>query len=722
MRNYNSGARLRSVRVVALMAGVAAGSMGVAQAQTAPKPSDAKAGDSNQVEQVVVTAEHRSANLQSTAISITAMSAENLQRLNVSDISDLTGVVPGLIVGGSAGNGGNNSIALRGVSGLGQPVGTEQQVAVYLDGVYLARPEPALFSLADVQRLEVLRGPQGTLYGRNATGGAINIITQRPSRTFRASIGGRYGNFNDHEVQAFISGGPSDQLSGSLSLTASGRDGYFINTFTGNRVGKKDSFTGRGKLRYQSAGGKLDAVLSVDNTHQWFQDYFINAANPDTRTIVGIKDPNSLQSKYPEKDVHTKRDLGGVSLSADYTISDSLKLTSLASYRTYDVDVNYDLAGGIFTTFLAPTHSQTSSNTVNFEERLSYTTDRIKAVFGVDYFTLDEWFEARPGTAATPTVPAKLPAPRYADTLTSYGVYGQLNYNVTPALELVLGGRYTREERDFLVHYTTFAPLTGSQEESAFLPKFGVNYQVTPDLFLYASASKGFGGPGFTGRGAGKPINTFNAEYLWAYEVGVKSQLFDRRLRLNLSAFQSDFSDLQVRRIIGVGLVETNNAAAATIKGVELEASAVLGGGFSLGAQASYLDARYDQYDDFNGAVPVSRAGNRLNRSPKWSGGARLSYDRDLANDVRLSGNLGVTSQSESFYNAENIAVFSTSGWTVWDSRLGLKLKNGLEVYAYGKNLTDKRYITHVIAALPTLALSAFNDPRSYGLGFKVNF
>lgn len=718
MKNLSSGCC-----TAALMVALAWGAAGTSQAQTAavagPAQSEDEDPSASQVEDIIVTAEHRSANLQSTAISITALTSEALTQMNIATLADLTGAVPGLVIGGSAGNGGNNSIALRGVSGLGQPVGSEQQVAVYLDGVYLARPEAALFDLADVQRLEVLRGPQGTLYGRNATGGAINIVTEAPTHTPHASVDASYGEHNTRQVQAFVSGGLTDVLTGSLSLSGSGHDGYFINRITGNDVGESEGFTGRAKLRYLSPGERLDTVLSVDVTNQQFKDYFINAVNADTGVITPITDFVYLRSAYPEKDVHTERDLGGVSLSNTYKVTDDLTFTSLLSSRWYAVDVNYDLAGGVFTRFIAPTHSQTESDTITFENRLSYVSDRFKAVVGVDYFHLDEWFEARPGSAAAPTVPALLPAPRYADTLEAYGVYGQINYNLTPELELVVGGRYSEESRDFLVQYTTFAALTGTQSDSAFLPKFGVNYQMTPDLFLYASVSKGFGGPGFTGAGAGKPINTFNSEFLWAYEAGVKADLLDRRLRINFSAFQSDFTDLQVRRIIGVGLVETNNASSATIRGAELEVQAVLGGGFSLRGQASYLDARYDQYADFDGTTPVSRAGNRLNRSPEWSGGANLNYERELQDNMSISANIGVTSQTESFYSAANLPVFGTDGWTVWNSRVTLRLNDSLEIYGFAKNLTDERYVTHVIAALPTLGLSAFNDPRTIGAGFR---
>src|SRR5262245_7553538 len=214
------------------------------------------------IEVIVVTAQRRSERLQDVPLAVTAVTAETMERQAVINVTDLTGLVPGLRTTGFSGGGGQGRISIRGLIGQNLPIGSPSPVAVYLDGVYLPKPDSAFFELDDVERIEVLRGPQGTLYGRNATAGAINIITRTPGDTWEGRVNLRYGNYQDHHLQGHLSGPVADRWSFGLSGAVGARDSFLTNTLTGNRMRPFETGTARGKLRYE--GESFDVTTAID--------------------------------------------------------------------------------------------------------------------------------------------------------------------------------------------------------------------------------------------------------------------------------------------------------------------------------------------------------------------------------------------------------------------------------------------------------------------------
>ena len=281
----NTGALVQSTTP----AGADSGSTALDAASKTEKRSD-------EVQTVVVTAQYRKERLQDIPISMSALSSEDLSRRSVTDLSSLSGLVPGLFISGSNGANGTNLISIRGISGQSQPIGAPQAAAVYLDGVYLSRPDAAFFGLDDVERIEVLRGPQGTLYGRNSTAGAINIITQDPGDILRGSIDVNAGSYNSKNAKGSLSGPLGKGWSAGLSGSYSGADNYFVNGVTGARLDDATSSTLRGKLRYIAEGGAFDVLLSADTTKRDSQAPFKNIYSSfPVGTYVGLQDTYVVQ-------------------------------------------------------------------------------------------------------------------------------------------------------------------------------------------------------------------------------------------------------------------------------------------------------------------------------------------------------------------------------------------------------------------------------------------
>ena len=291
--------------------------------------ADAGAQDEVAEGEIIVTAQRRSESLQKVPIAISAFSAEDIASRNITDLSQLRGAVPGLAISDFAGLNATNLIAIRGVAGQPLPIGAGQATAVYLDGVYLARPDAAFFALDDLERIEVLRGPQGTLYGRNATAGAINIITRNPGSDVEGGGSISYGNFDTLVLKGSLSGPLGGGLSAGISGSYDSRSGYFTNVVTGNSIDDREAFTVRGKLRYASPDSDFSATLAADlsnvDGHEVFRNQYSSFVNG---TFVGVGDPDIVSiDAASEARTASKTRSYGTSLTMDYEVSQALQLT-----------------------------------------------------------------------------------------------------------------------------------------------------------------------------------------------------------------------------------------------------------------------------------------------------------------------------------------------------------------------------------------------------------
>lgn len=713
----------------------------VANAQTTDETAKSDAGD------IIVTAQRREQRLQDVPIAITAVGNEQLAQRGVTDISGLVGASPGVSIANYAGISATAIASIRGVSGQVLPIGSGQAVAFYLDGVFLTRPDGAFFSLDDVERLEVLRGPQGTLYGRNATGGAINIITRDPGNTVRGGINVSYGNYNTVSARASLSGPLGGGFAAGISASLDRHDGYITNTVTGHKMNARKAFTVRGKLKYANEGDTFSAVLSGDYAQNNGTPVFKNPFAFPAATFIGIGDPNQYSSDAISESLDKADSTSqGVALTLNLRAADHLKFTSITSYRDTFTDTGYDVDSSASAVLRAI--GVNSSKSFNQEIRGVYDSDALTFTFGANYFHEKATFGV--GTGA-PSAAIRPLGPFSASNLNAFAVFGQLEYHLTPQLSLVGGLRYNHEKRDFTVDYTqpvlvggaTGLLVPGSVSGNVVIPSFGLNYQATPDVLLYAKASQGYQAPGFNfspGIAVTVP-NTFAAEKLWAYEIGAKTQFLDRHVTLNFAAFRYDYNNLQVRSVIGVGLTRIDNAAGARNQGAEASLEVRLSGGLSFGGQVTYLDSKFLNFcQAISAGDPLAadasctaitptgtvagavRDGNRLNLAPKWSGGLHAGYEGQVGGGT-LSANItyDFASRTYSLSNA-NEDIFSSGNWGDLGARLGYTFGNGPEIYIYGKNLTDERHVSFGTRVNAVIGFQTFNDPRTYGVGLRYKF
>lgn len=687
-------------------------------------------------EEIIVTAQRRRERLQDVPIAMTAIGHDELSQRGATDLSDLAGAVPGLSITGFTGGNASNFVSIRGVAGQVLPIGSGHPAALYIDGVYLSRPDAAFFGLDDVERIEVLRGPQGTLYGRNATAGAINIVTRSPDASFKGGGELAYGRFDSFSgrgsLQAPLGAGFSAGISGSYNY----HDGYIRNTVTGNQMNSRDAYTVRGKLRYESSDSRFDAVLAGDYTHDEATPIFKNAFL-SSGVFVGIRDPEEFASD-PASEAQTLRETvnRGVALTLSYQLHDALELVSVTSWREFGSATIYDADASELPALI--TGADNRSDTFSQEIRSVFSGRRVRATAGANLFTE----RASYGLSTSP--PTTTPSFKHLfDTsdLIAWALFSQMEFDLVEQLTAVAGLRYNIELRDFTIDYRNAAVPgslhVGRISDEVLIPSLSVVYRMDPEVLFYAKASRGYQAPGFNfAPGAtATAVNTFDAETLWAYEIGAKTQLFDRRITFNAAAFYYDYTNIQIRSTVGLGLSRVDNAAAAVLQGVEASLSANLPRGFSIGSQATYLHARYRQFcqavsagepqstDALCGPGLADRSGNRLNLAPTWSGGINIRYATQVGQAGRLSANTTYDFSSGVFYvGAANEPELSSGSWGVFGARLGFQVTNGPEFFVYGRNLTDDRFRTFTARVAPTSIFEVVNDPRTFGVGIGYRF
>lgn len=709
----------------------------LAQTASPAAAAESTAGNSSaRSDDIVVTAQRREERLQNVPISLSALGSAQLSSRGAADITALVGAVPGLTISSFAGVNASNLVAIRGINGQPLPIGAGQATAIYLDGVYLSRPDAAFFSLDDVQRVEVLRGPQGTLYGRNATAGAINIITRDPGDRLEGGLDANYGNYNAVNVRGSLRGPLGGGFSAGVSGSYNRHDGYFINSVTGNRIGKQEAYTVRGKLGYTDPSGDFHAVLAGDSSRNAQEQVFKGGYQlSPTVVYTGIGDPKFVSSDAISESQAWGAVIRseGVSLTMNYTASPELVLTSISSYRKVTTDTQYD--GDATASSLILSSSFNSSKAFNQELRAVYTGNAFRLTAGFNYFHEDALFALG---ARSPALPVLRTSPVDTSNLKAWALFAQAEYDVVSNLTFVAGLRYNNEHRDFTVDFTK-APVpgpfnSGKVSDTAFLPSFGVNFKAAPDVLLYAKVSKGYQAPGFNFLpAAALAPNTFRPEKLWAYEAGIKSEFMDRKVTFNAAAFRYEYKDIQIRSVTGVNITTVDNAASAKVQGFEASLALRPATGFTLSGQVTYLDNKYKSFCQFisagapQGSDPLcgtgfaDRSGNRLNLAPTWSGGIDATYVAELGSG-RLTLNANYAWESNVFYTTANEPLVSSGGWTKLGARVAYKLANGPEIYVFGKNLTDKRYIAYGARLNATLMPLGISEPRTYGVGVSYHF
>ena len=690
------------------------------------------------IEDILVTAQRVEENLQDVPIAVSAYNEETLWVNRMNTILDVAQRTPSFTA--TAVNPGEPNLAIRGIGteGINSNAGGDASVGLFVDGVYIGRGGSAPLDLYDLERVEVLRGPQGTLFGKNVVGGAVSITTRRPSieESF-AEVSGTVGNYDRIELNGRFNKAFSESFAVSAAVSSRQRDGYTLNETTGNYVDDEKIAGGRLSMLYMPTE-KLDVLLSFDYTNQdqrgQPRDNVCDSTFQNGIHCVGVH-PNPRKVNAFD-DGYLKREVTAITATVDYEM-DFGTLTSVTAYRTAD----YSHADPFFSNPINPP-AQIESYNENIEDidqfsqefRLAFSAldDRLDGVLGLYYLSeSNERNEILVQTFPSPASTGIGSFPQDVDAQ-SYAIFGQLNYDLTERLTLSAGARMTWEDKDadlagVLVQGPGLppplsVPYSVSSDESwdAFTPRFAASYRFSDDAMAYASASRGFKSGGYQGT-AGTAASAevpYDPEYAWSYEIGTKTQWLDDSLRLNAAAFYIDYEDLQVSQLVPLCCVVIGNAATAEIKGFELEALYRPMPGLDFNASYSYLDAEFDSFAD---GATADYSGNTLQRAPKNKVNIGAQYEWGVGDVGMLMVRLDWSYQDEIFFEASNTPLEVQDDYEILDARIALRAHDdSWELSLWGKNLEDELVKTHIVAFSPyRQQLNLYQPPRTYGLTIR---
>lgn len=689
-----------------------------------------EAGGSNEyaLKEITVTATKTGrTKLQDTPIAITALTAADIAQSGITDIHGLMAETPGLDI---TQNGPYGEVYIRGIGSNNVFIGSDPDVSIYQDGVYIARPSSDFNNFLDVERVEVLRGPQGTLYGRNAVGGTINIISRKPDNQLQAKAQAGVGNYGKYDLQGYLSGPlAKDKLYASISVMREKHNGYIRNIFPGgNDLDDEDTWATRAQVR-ATPTDRLDILLRGDYSSDTGA-----VATYQKLLLPYPADPivNSTLGDYHHVALNTRNSMDrknyGVSGDITYTASDALKLQSLTAYRQAHLVWSADTDG----TTLAILNSNFHENQNQFSEEFNASgkVSRLTYVLGAYYFheniydiELIKRFVPNNGVSIDPIVHTS-----------AWAGYGQVTYNLTSRFSATAGDRYTTETKNFIQDFGLISLASGAHivgplgydlthTYKASTPKYGLQFQADQDVLIYASATRGFKSGGYN-NSTSNSINGFSPENLWSYEAGIKSDWMQHRLRVNGDVFYYNYTDLQVQAFIVPGTANITNAATAHVKGVELELQSEPLEGLNLGGTLAYLDATYSSYPQapIAGGATVNATGHYLDSAPKWAYSLHGQYTFPVIHHGSMFVRGEWSWRGTQYFTPDNSNVQSQPAYGLVNSSLGYDSPDGhWQAVLYGRNLTNRQYITST-GTFTVVAAGKVGDPRTYGLDVSYTY
>ena len=730
-----------------------------------------------ELEEVQVTAQKRTSSLQDTPISIQAFTDADLKAHSASDISQLADLTPNLVFDATSPISGSSNAAVVFIRGIGQTdfvLTSDPGVGIYLDGVYISRAMGGVLDLLDIERVEVLRGPQGTLFGKNTVGGALSVTTKKPGPEF--------------EFEGSLTAGGDDRFDGMLSvnlplvddalflrasLASRNRDGFGDRLLTGETMGDVNSDTFRASLLWQAADD-LDVTLSLDVTRA-------DEDLPPTSLLMAdpfLGGPTNLSGLYNlfaimgwvnappytplwltgdeyesngTAPVGSETDVNGVSLTFDWELS-KFDVKSVTAYRETETSFGRDTDHSPITII----HTANEMDLEQFSQEINLFghafDDRLEWLVGFYYFReegedlpditiLPAVFEADQTLANGPGMGFGYlgpPLPEFSVQgdidieNTSLAVFFHNTYQFSDRLSATFGARYTDEEKK--TNLDVFYPASGfrllanprtDQDFDDFSPRIGLEYVLNDDVFVYASYSEGFKSGGVVSRYNMPRIDpiVFEPEEVTNVEIGMKSEWFNQRLRFNAAVFRMDYTDVQVTVFNGV-VPETRNAAEGEIVGAEIEFTAILADGLRLDGGIGYMDAEYTKLDDpQQGALEVSKNHDFVN-TPELSANLSLQYGFNFSDIGRANIVLDYTYQDETANDAANTPLLIEDSVSLVNARVSLLSNSGKwEVALFGRNLTDEVHLTSGVSTTAFgIVEGVYNRPREYGITLKYMY
>jgi iron complex outermembrane recepter protein len=725
----NTGSRLLSARIALVLSLAATATPSLAQ-------SSAEAG--LQLEEIIVTARKRDESLMDVPISIAAFTDTMLRDMGVTNVMSLDNRLANVVLD-TVDYDEQRRVSIRGISSSARTVGQESGFGVYIDGVYTGRAETYNQQLPDIASVEVLRGPQGTIFGKNTIAGAMSLNTRRPAKELEGNVTLEAANNGTQRVAGFISGPISDGLLyGKFAGTWGSSDGYATNVWNNSQQGTYDFVQARLQLR-ATPTENLELLLSADYYKREYVPYVLDITESEAGLGVIPGDYTVIEYIAVEggaKDSETEN--SGVSLQVDYAFAGGHELTSITAYRESGYGPNY-IDNARVGLDLFYTLYESDSSYLSQELRLaSPVGERLDYVVGAYYsdqestavtpFILGSQFEMVTGFPLNGATFLTTPD---IDT-TTWALFAHGNYRLSDSWSLSAGIRYTDEDKDAFFYQQgvppfipSVGPLNDTSAESEWSPTVGVDYRLNEDAMVYGRITRGYKSGGFNADNIASAENfTFGPEFVTNYEIGLKSEWWDRRVRLNAAVFYMDYEDLQVTQFDQpTSSNYIDNAASATSQGLEIEVTALPLEGLELSAALGLLDATYDEFVD---AFGRDLSGNDLAFAPKVTGWLAAQYGFAIADHWDLVMRGEATYRDDMEGNPENSDTSRIEGYTLFNARVGLRNQR-FEVALWGNNLADERY-ANFRQSVPKLLLGyqettvTFAAPRSYGVTLTYSF
>lgn len=701
-----------------------------------------------QVAEIIVTAQKRAENLQDVPLSVSAVTGETLERLHQQDLTQITATVPNVQVQVNGGLSLAASYVIRGIGIAANPspyVGTE--VGTVVDGVVASSNALGLIDQFDVERIEVLRGPQGTLFGANTTGGVINFVTRQPTGELGAYGQLTIGNYNRIDANGAVNVPLTDTLAAKVAVSHRSREGFYTNLYTGERIGGINSTVVRGYLRW-SPNSDLDATLiSEVRRMRNGTDVLLNIAYPG-EVFYRPDTPRDFRLYSDVPDQHdTDSTSNTLTVNARTGLGDITSVTNYSQYNTYgfqDID-GIDLYG----------YAQVGRDKGwQFSQELR---DVIRPAEGLQVLVgayAQLWGYDSVGQGWVAFVSPNLITVNLArQRTTNLAAFSQISWDITDRLRLQGGLRVSNEKVRLSEDASSYnqpngtnpalgfgnlvgatkdpypadnQPASGQESWTNLGGKIGLDYRASDDVLLYGFYARGFKSGGFNGRvTSAADIGPYNPEYVDAFELGLKSDLLDKHVRFNLSLFLNKWNDMQVNQVLYRGNPPQAsstilNAAKATTKGFEIEAEIVPSRFFRISGSLGYLDAKYDEFtSQTSPTTSIDYSGRALVYSPKWNGSVTATASFDVGggksdasvqyvyNGARWGNYTQAPSERLGAYSLLNANL----SWGPADEKWSVGL--------WARNLLDKRYLSLALDAPPLFTEGLLGNPREFGIDLK---
>jgi len=644
------------------------------------------------LETITVTAQKQEENVQDVSVGVTVFDGQGIEDMGIESVAEIADFVPNFMIY-EFGMGLSGQPTMRGVCASATSE-SSAAVGIYVDGVPTHPSAGLPDGLFDIERIEVLRGPQGTLYGKNTEAGAINIITRQPDNMFRGKVSAEYGE-DDKIKGVFNLSGPlqKDKLFFSIVGEYDQKDGFIEDTVTGDILDDMEQWFGRGKLRWTPLEN-LDMSLIVSRLSHDDGAVRMNLTR-EGAAAFGLPAP---EDRKTSSNVDLYRDMEGdlQALKAVYDINETFTLTSITARKTFTTKASNDWD---FTSVeMMETESDSKLCAISQELRLNASTGNLQWIVGL--YADDDNIER----TITNTLGGTIKAHREVNG-NSYAVFGQASYFLTEQINLIGGMRYEQQE----LEYEDFLSDAGDDDSwEQISPKIALEYHLTPDIMSYASISKGYRSGGFNQLASDEQYASYDEEILWSYELGMKSAFFNRRLIVNGAVYYMDINNMQVEEALDPHEGYVTNAAEATAMGAELEMSVRVAQGLTLSAGFGYCDITFDKYEDALG----NYEGNHNLYAPDYTYniGAQYRHAGGMYARVDLIG------YGKIYFDRAN--EYSRDPYELVNGKIGYESEH-YDMYLYCKNIFDTAYDSH---GYYSGFYTVYSDPRELGIQLTYRF